>query len=138
MSRDGALRITFRQKLPTAMWVSVETGLTEGGVPDAHYLFPCGIAGWIESKKTAANAVKFRTLQIAWLSRYWRLGGRCFIAVRQTKRDELYLFRGADVIAVRDHGLVGAEPLGMWQGGKAKWDWVAVREILTREYPRQA
>src|SRR6266853_6187617 len=137
MSRDGSLRIEFRKHLRDAQWTSIETGLTEGGVPDAYYIFAGGVEGWIEHKKTSANAVVFQPLQIGWLSRHARLGGRCFVAVRQTKTNDLYLFRGADVAAIQEKGLRGASPLGRWSGGPSKWDWLFIKSILIKSYPHE-
>jgi hypothetical protein len=131
MPRDGSLRIEFRKHLRDAQWSSIETGLSEGGVPDSEYMFLGGIGGWIEHKKTAANAVVFQPLQVGWLSRRARLGGRCFVAVRQTKTNDLYLFSGADAAAVHAGGLRAAVPLGRWCGGPSGWDWAAIRSLLT-------
>ncbi|SRR5712691_9338895 len=132
MPRDGSLRVEFRKHLREAQWTSIETGLTEGGVPDSHYIFAGGVEGWIEHKKAAANAVVFQPLQVGWLSRRARLGGRCFVAVRQTRTDDLYLFDGADAAAIQSGGLRGASPLGRWGGGPSGWNWTQVREVLTR------
>ncbi|SRR5260221_8181438 len=129
MSRDGSLRVEFRKHLRDAQWTSIETGLTEGGVPDSEYMFKGGIGGWIEFKKTATNAVGLRPLQIAWLSRRARLGGRCFVAVLH-KKDTLFLFHGKHVAALKSDGICGTEALGVWTGGIAKWDWDMIRKIL--------
>ena len=132
MPRDGSLRTEFRKHLRDAKWTSIETGLTEQGVPDSHYIFAGGIEGWIEHKKTSANALGILPTQVAWLSRHARLGGRCFITVRQMKFDELYIFRGSDAAALRENGLCGTSPLGKWGGGPSRWDWTSAREILRR------
>jgi len=92
-TRDGSLRPLVRQKFMDAQWTPVETGLTQSGVPDAHYIFAGGINGWCEFKQTSANAVRIDPFQVSWLSRYSRLGGRCFVAVRQMKADALYLYK---------------------------------------------
>ena len=136
---DGGLRALFRTHLPEGMWTTVETGSTSQGVPDTHFLFTYSRSGWIEFKLTKANAVVIRPHQIAFAERYWRLGGRCFFAVRkkrpQTKRlsacDELHLFTGDRGRPLLAHGLKAGISLGIWSGGPAKWNWSAVQTFLT-------
>lgn len=140
---DGGLRKIFAQNFSEAMWQSVETWSTGQGVPDVHYIFPNGISGWIEYKKTTAWAIDIDKEQSAWLERYARLGGRCFIAVRRQTAggprhgppvDELWLFRGADARALMLGGLraAGLAALVRTPGGPAAWDWQAVKAVLTR------
>lgn len=138
--RDGNLRSKFMKNLPDAFWQSVETWSTGQGVPDSHFIFPGGIAGWIEHKKTEAWAVVVDKEQVAWLERYSRQGGRCFVAVRRhapsgprrgASCDELHLFRGSDARGLMIRGLRGgpAPILSCW-GGSVRWDWPAVRKVL--------
>jgi len=94
-------------------------------------MFKGGIGGWIEHKKTETNTIKFQPLQIGWLSRRARLGGRCFVAIR-FKKDFLYLYHGGQAASLQDTGLCTAGSLGVWNGGVAKWDWDEIRKILTQ------
>src|SRR6266699_154364 len=100
---DGGLRKIFRKHLPKFHWLSVETGLTEQGVPDSNFCID-GREGWVEFKLTSANKVTFRSEQIGWLLRRSRAGGRTYIAVRYhppggprrgPPRDALYIYPGA-------------------------------------------
>lgn len=138
---DGGLRQLFSSNLPDAMWQGVESWSTGQGVPDAHFCFPGGISGWIENKRTQAWSVDMRKEQVAWLERYVRKGGRCFIVVRrQTSAgprkgkavDELWLFHGAAARGLLLTGLEGEgrSRLGCWPGGPANWDWGQVRALL--------
>jgi hypothetical protein len=138
MKVDGGLRPMFRDKLARIHWTSIET-LTVNGVPDAEFCFE-GSQGWIEYKFTDANYVKIRPEQVGWHLRRARARGRSLFAVRKTSRggprsepcDDLYLFRGADAVTLRDHGLTpgGPSPLGHWTGGPARWDWDRVSDVL--------
>ena len=136
MKTDGGLRPLFRQNIMDIFWTTVETGATAAGVPDSF-----GIRGgkpfWQENKWTEAVAVNFEPGQFSWHLRYARYGGKSFIAVRQLAdpgarregRDNLFLYRGADIMAVNEKGL-NFPPLGSWMGGPANWDWRAVRRLL--------
>ena len=133
MSSDGNLRQIFLQHLPEAFWQSVETWSTGQGVPDVHYLFPPGKAGWIENKLvTSGWEIGIRPGQVGWLSRYARLGGRCFVAVRVIKRnnvDELWLYNGGDVKQLTIEGL-RKDPFGLFAGGPARWNWKRIEHCL--------
>lgn len=77
-----------------------------------------------------------RPTQVSWLDRRHRLGGRCFVAVRQMKdgEDKLFLFTGdaAKHLASTDLDHV---PLSMvaaaYGGGPRGWDWEDLRTHLT-------
>jgi hypothetical protein len=139
MQRDGGLRQLFQKNLPEAHWQSVETWGTGVGVPDAEFCFHGGHQGWIEFKITDANKTSLTPEQAAWITRRVRYGGNVYIGVRRKRaagartpeRDELWLFHGADARAILDGGITSVEPLGMWPGGPAKWDWAAILGILT-------
>jgi hypothetical protein len=130
---DAGLRSELRKGLPAAQWTHVESPVTSPGVPDTEFVLPGGVQGWVECKKSTAWAVTLRPLQISWLTRRCRLGGRAFVAVRRlTPRgdDELWLFRGSDAPELSDGGLRVVAPLGRWAGRPALWDWVGVEYIL--------
>lgn len=139
MSTDGGLRKLFQDHLPEAQWQSVETWSTGQGVPDMEYCFKGGLSGWIENKKTEANAVGMRSEQIGWIERRVRMGGRAFVAVRRrfaggARRvacDELWLFHGRDARALYLGGLTAAKPLLCCVNGPARWDWEAVKKVIT-------
>lgn len=136
---DGGLRVLFRQHLPQAMWISIESGATQLGIPDAHYLFDYNYSGWIEFKQTSINAVSIRPHQIAFAERYWRMGGRCFLAVRQKRKktaripacDDLYIFQGNRVRKVAYGGLAATIPLIRYDGGPSRWDWDKIKSLLS-------
>lgn len=125
MSADDGLRALFHQNLKRAQWTPIETGSTAAGVPDSEFCFPGGIQGWVEHKRAKANAIVIRDMQIGWIERRVRLGGRVFIAVK--RRKELFLYHGKDVRALKIGGLNGAHPLGKWT---SPWRWPEVEELL--------
>lgn len=125
MSADDGLRSLFHSNLKRAQWTSIETGATALGVPDSEFCFAGGIQGWVEHKRASANAVVIRDMQVAWIDRRVRLGGRVFLAVK--RRKELFLYHGRDVKALKLHGLKAAHPLGYWD---SPWNWEEVEEIL--------
>lgn len=138
---DGGLRKLFRQKIRPAHWVSIESGDTGSGIPDAHVTL-CHTSQWIEYKQTKGWAVTLRPFQIAFHLNEAHHGGRSFIAVRrQTEAgprrgeavDELWLLRGSCADRAREGGLRGlsqGDLLGTWHGGPRNWDWEAVRRAL--------
>jgi hypothetical protein len=136
VGRDGDLRKLFRQHIPDAHWVSIETGMVSPGVPDSEYCFRGGISGWIEFKKTEGNSLShLKPLQVGWISRRARLGGRVFIGVRliKTKQaiDDLILFSGRDVQALKAGGLSGVTPLIVSHDGPSRWDWEAIKASIS-------
>jgi hypothetical protein len=145
---DGGLRQEFRTRLPKFDWLSIETGMTEGGVPDSNFCLD-GKDGWIEYKKTDGWAITLEPEQVGWLLRRTRHGGRAFVAVRRrcpagvrrVAADELYLLWGGLARELRDGGLRAAlDPrnpasrglLGYWSGGPSRWSWPEVATVLTR------
>ena len=152
--RDGDLRSIFSQHLRRGWhWVTVETGGTGRGVPDAEYCAPGGLTGWVEFKVTNGWAVGLRPEQGAWLAARARAGGRATVAVRRrveagprrSAADQLWLVEGWAGTTLRAGGLraleglqrpgggpPGAPLLGVWEGGPARWDWAAVADVLTR------
>lgn len=134
---DGGLRKLFRLHLPEAHWTSIETGGTGLGIPDSEYCFPGGRQGWVEFKQTSAIAVRVAPEQVAWAERRVRVGGRVALAVRcktpasarRTVRDALFLYGGAQARAVLLNGL-RTPPMGLWEGGPARWNWREIKDIL--------
>lgn len=141
MATDGGLRPLFRQRLPEMDWCTIESGLTGGGIPDSNCCFQ-GVEFWVEFKRTTGWAVSLRPLQVAWHSRRARAGGRSWIAVRRevlpgprsTAADELWLVRGAEVVALKRLTLKKiprAAIGGQWAGGPAGWVWGEIAQALT-------
>jgi len=131
MAIDGGLRPLFRTKLKRFFWVAVETPISGGGVPD-HYWCCDGVMGWNEYKQTTGSKVKFRTEQPGWHLSHDRHGGRSFIIVRQKVKaqDIIHIFKGSNIIRVRDEGLYFAPGLYMCAGGPSKWDWGIIEATL--------
>jgi len=137
MARDGGLRPLFVERIKAAHFQSVETWSTGQGVPDVNVCLK-GVETWIEFKTTATNAVRISTEQIGWIERRLRAGGRvlvivrwrCLAGLRRQARDELLIYRGADVRALALGGISGATPLEWWDGGPRAWDWDAIAKIL--------
>ena len=129
MKRDGDLRSIFRQRLPQAQWSSIETGATQGGVPDSEYCFDGGRQGWLEFKNVQGWRVNLRPAQVSWISRRSRLGGNVFIAAR--RNDDLFMVHGDHVERLRDDGLQGAPWAVQFTGGPARWDWSRIERALT-------
>jgi hypothetical protein len=138
MGTDGDLRKLFKDHIP-GDWQAVETWSTGQGVPDANFCIE-GAEGWIEMKKTAGWAVNIDANQVGWAERRLRHGGRVFLAVRRmadagprrVAADELWLFPGNLTRDVLVSGLKAtASPMGVWSGGPKKWEWGAVKNMLT-------
>lgn len=130
-SLDGGLRSLFRRNLSSWHWQSIESSMTGMGIPDSNYCH-LGAEGWVEFKAASGLAVRVSPMQIGWLLRRSRAGGRCFVAVR--RRQELFMFRGEQAAdLVRPGALRDVLPLGQWDRGPARWDWEAVGTILLGE-----
>ena len=136
---DGHLRKVFRSHFQDAFFQAIETGGTGLGIPDDFYMLE-GQSGWLEYKQTSGMAVGLRPEQVAWISRFDRMGGRVLIAVRRTTlagprkgpaSDALWLYGGQSVRALHDIGLKHQDRLGYWAGSPAKWDWAEIRNIMT-------
>ena len=130
--QDGGLRAIFRKNLKGMQLTPIETGSVAGGVPDSSFAGD-GVEGFIEFKRTSANAVKVRPLQVGWIERRLRMGGRVFVAVVQ-KKTTLVLLEGRAIRPLKLGGLEAAKDcvLGRWEGGEANWDWREVRRLLIR------
>lgn len=130
---DGGLRALFRKHITVGVqWTSIESSVTGGGIPDSEYCFEGGISGWVEHKKAdhwAVPSLKARPLQIAWIARRARLGGRVWIAVRRAQ-DELWLVHGRGVAELAQDGLKRLpDNLIAYRGvgGERRWNWDEVR-----------
>lgn len=128
MSTDGGLRQLFRSKFRDWQWTSIETGAVSPGTPDAEFCTPDGISGWVECKKTSGWKIKFQPLQVPWIHRRHRLGGRVFVAVRR-KTDELYVVPGEFILELAETGVKNFSPIS--GVGARNWDWSEVEKILT-------
>jgi hypothetical protein len=132
--RDGGLRKIYRQYLPHVHWCSIESPMTQTGIPDTNYC--CGgVEGWIENKLVkSGDRVTMQPGQPAWLERRARAGGKVFIGVRWINCEDTFcLLRPEAGRILMDTGLgcVGARYwLGDWPGGPAKWQWRKIAEIL--------
>lgn len=130
MSSDGGLRQLFRSRFRDWHWTSIETGAVSPGTPDAEFCAPGGISGWVEFKKIDGWKITFQPLQVPWIHRRYRLGGRVFVAVRR-KRDELYVIPGEHILELEERGVKNFVPItGV---GARNWDWCEVEQILTAE-----
>jgi hypothetical protein len=134
--KDGGLRTTFRLKFPGFQWTSVETAGTATGVPDSEFCSPEGVQGWIEFKKTHANAVDISPFQVAWLMRRCRYGGNAWIAVRripksqrETGVDQLWFMRGGQAKALFEGGLDNISGW-CWSGGESNWNFAEIHDLL--------
>ena len=132
MSTDGGLRQMFRAHFRDWQWTSIECGAVSPGTPDAEFCAPGGLSGWIEYKQTSGWKVKFQPLQIPWIHRRARLGGRVFVAVRR-KRDYLYLIPGKDVLELEETGVKNFTPIS--GEGARNWDWAEVEDTLKCTIP---
>lgn len=132
MSVDHGLRQIFRARLPHFDWCTVETGSTEGGVPDSNYCYQ-GVEGWIEHKRADHWRAKIRANQIGWAERRLDHGGRVFVAVRRAKT-ELWMYHGSRLRDLQTTRLDQVPCLGTWSGSQAKWDWVTIVRILIGPY----
>jgi hypothetical protein len=125
---DGNLRKLFRSNLKGFDMVAVETGSTEGGVPDLNYCKD-GIEGWCEMKRVEHWRTEIRPAQIGWTERRLRCGGRVFVAVRKEK-NQLWIYHGSMLRALSSTRVDEVPSLGFWFGGPSKWDWAAIEHIL--------
>src|SRR6516225_10064866 len=132
MTSEGDLRHIFRLHFPEAQWTAFESPMTAAGIPDHEYCFPQGKSGWIEYKKTHTRGISnLKPLQIAWLERRGRLGGRAFVAVRRMAKndDQLWLIHAAKIREVMDLGLSPTDGISVWAGGPSRWPWDRVKKI---------
>lgn len=143
---DDGLRAVIRQHLPThrgrpVQWVTIETGMTQGGVPDM--IGTCwGRTVWVECKATDAWKFAVRDLQVGFARANQVCLGRLVYAVRRRPlrreeygQDQLWVVSGRHLDRVLRSGLRSeksddddthgearwAHRLGT--AGPASWDW---------------
>jgi hypothetical protein len=134
---DGELRKAFRKHLPAVHWSSIETGLTEPGVPDLNGCF-MDVDFWVENKKTNGWAVGVRPDQVGWHLRHSKEGGRTFFAVRRMAKagprtvaaDSLYIVSGSLARQLMVDGLKRCPILVSCSGGPSRWDWELILAIF--------
>lgn len=137
---DGGLRKLFKDNVGKSHWKTIETGETQGGIPDSHVTLD-HTSVWVEFKMTKAWAVTIRPMQVGFALTETRFGGRVLFAVRReyagTKKlppcDDLYLIDGAAAARLNDEGLQGLSQGDLryhGTGGPRNWDWGAVRSVL--------
>jgi hypothetical protein len=130
--KDGGLRQIFRHSIAEWQWTSIETAGTASGVPDSEFCATCGVTGWIEFKATKKFYVQIKPLQVAWINRRHRMGGKVWIAVRREHKDgsdELWLMDGSQIVPLFEGGLNNVSAT-CWKGGPKVWNFNEVREIL--------
>jgi hypothetical protein len=138
---DGELRKQFRAHLPAVHWSSIESGLTEPGVPDLNGCVE-GVDFWVENKKTKAWAVQVQSVQVGWHLRHTKDGGRTFFAIRRMAKvgprkaaaDELYIVDGMFARELMKSGLKGTPIIASFSGGPARWNWNIILSIFKGDW----
>ena len=112
----------------------IETGGILPGVPDTNACYG-GTEIWVECKKTDTDRVDLETLQVGWLMRRGRAGGRVFVLVRKQHKggprkgppvDELYLMDGRRADLIKESGLRSAAVLFKWNTRAWYWDEIRI------------
>lgn len=153
---DDGLRAVIRQHLPAhrgrpVQWVTIETGMTQGGVPDM--IGTCGRMVWVECKATDAWKFAIRDLQIGFARTSRVCGGPLFYAVRRRPlrreeygQDQLWLISAKHLDHVLEYGLRSAKSYEadadrttryahrLGTGGPSTWDWQRFGDILFGAY----
>jgi hypothetical protein len=131
---DGLRPLFFKNLKHDCQWSPIETGDITGGVPDATFCFDGGIEGWVEFKATEGWKPVFRPLQVAWIDRRSRLGGRVWVATRRRVKlvDDLYMTPGFHVKELATQGFTDnvLEDTYCFTGGPRTWRWSEVRRVL--------
>jgi hypothetical protein len=137
---DDGLRKLFHDRVERCHWQALELGVVGAGVPDSNGCAD-GAEFWIEMKATDGWAVELNPMQVGWILRRMRSGGRVFIAVRRRHdggpllgdpTDELHIYEGWDAAVLKAEGMRSAAvPVLQTDGGPSRWDWGRVREVLT-------
>lgn len=128
--------------MPRVHWQGLELGLMASGVPDTNGCYQ-GQEFWVEFKWTDTYAVGLEALQVGWILRRMRAGGRVFVATwRETAggprsgpaESALFIHEGWDAAVLRAEGLLGAPPVLIVEGPQSTWDWGLVQATLV-EWP---
>jgi hypothetical protein len=143
---DAGLRADIRARLGRiGKWDSIETGGTEGGVPDMHVMVRGGPEVWIECKSTSGSAVVFRPGQVGWLFTHWRYGGTAYIftrrvtnRVRMENVDELHVHSAQFARELSVHGLLAVPAMATWSGGIGQWNWSSIEALIRGAQPSEA
>lgn len=133
---DDGLRAKLREGLRSrnTHFQSIETAMTGGGVPDCN-LCAEGVETWVECKATSTWTVDIRPAQLGWIKTRLRHGGRVILATRRRHtggprkgpaEDQLWLHSGHDAVLQAQHGLQYVQPLALYGGGPARWDWAEI------------
>lgn len=136
---DDGLRPLIRKHVP-ADWQPIENSIVPG-VPD---LNGCrdGSEVWVECKATTTGSLHFRPLQVPWIHRRSRAGGKVWVVARWRHSggvrlgspiDELWVVSGRHVLELAACGLRSLPDdlvAGRWGGGPRGWDWTTLGEIL--------
>lgn len=78
--------------------MQIESGDTAPGVPDTHLLLKgTNKTCWVELKveKERPYKIDLRKTQVPWLRKYWRNGGKCFIALNVEDENVVYIWSGS-------------------------------------------
>jgi hypothetical protein len=124
---DGGLRAMFRRNMKQIHWTTIESILTEGGIPDLNGCVD-GVEFWIECKVARGWKVAVRPAQISWIRRRVKVGGHVYIAVK--RRKELWLIAGAAVNALARGGLRAVPRAAVRLLLPQPWPWAAVAATL--------
>jgi penicillin-binding protein-related factor A (putative recombinase) len=128
---DGELRKSFRKYLKQVAWSSVESGMTEPGIPDVFGIYK-GASFWVETKKIDSGwRPVVRPAQVAWHERHFRAGGKSFFAIRKLSDDMLYIVPGSAARDLKDDGIMAAKATS-FSGGVSGWDWISILNLFSQ------
>jgi hypothetical protein len=135
MSTDGGLPKVISDNIPEAHWVRVESGTVASGTPDLNGCLN-GREVWVECKAATGWTVRVRPVQVGWMERRERAGGRCLVAVRRNKMDEdvLWLMRAGAARVLLEGTKLHLVPADLiiciQSGGPSQWFWDGIREAM--------
>jgi len=115
--KESYLYQQLKQGNPGAHFARVEN-MSGTGMADVNCCFG-GREFWIELKMATTDKVRHvRPAQIAWAMSRSQAGGKVLVLVR--KGDDVYLFWGVDLLALRDLGIKHLVSTGrcIWKSGK--------------------
>tara|TARA_R110000765_G_scaffold19517_6_gene51134 strand:+ start:3553 stop:3969 length:417 start_codon:yes stop_codon:yes gene_type:complete len=89
----------------------IETGSVGTGIPDTNFCHE-GREQWIEFKVVVGKQVGLMPTQVAWIWKRTKAGGHVWViardkydGVRKGKGDTIYMWPGAEVREVKEHGV---------------------------------